>query len=623
MPYRPEIDGLRAVAVLAVIFFHAGIGAVPGGYFGVDVFFVISGFLLTTIIIDESARSEFRFLHFYERRARRILPALLTVVAICVPFAWVILTPDQMADFCQSIFAVNFFVSNMLFWHESGYFALAADQKPLLHTWSLAVEEQFYFLLPIILTLSIKYLKKHDFLCILFLAVLSLVTAEWGWRNAPSANFYMLPTRAWELLLGSLCAFRAFNAKPLTGNLLSLAGLALIAFGFHAFDESTPDPSLYTLVPVVGAALVIVYANTGTFVGRLLSLRPFVYLGGISYSLYLWHQPIFAFYRTQVSFRSDLAIVLLFAILLASAHFSWKYVERPFRQRDLIPRKSFALGVIACTLALCGFAVAGQMSNGFEGRLSASERSILAYVNYPRAHMFREGSCFLAPEQGPANFADICVQSSRDQRMIWGDSHAAALSYGMRSFTPPTSQLTASGCPPLMDTYFPMRPECRAINRHVLEIVGRQQPDRLILHAQWVTYEGQVAALDRTLTMIANIAPNTEITIIGGVPQWEPSLPELFLRAGGSLATSGLYIRNFELDRVKRLDALLGVIARKHGVHIRYPVEILCRDVRCMASVSASGSKVSLTTWDHSHLTAEGSLYVANRLFANSAPRSR
>ena len=271
MQYRREIDGLRAVAVIPVVLFHAGFGIFGGGYVGVDVFFVISGYLITSILIGELERGEFSIVRFYERRARRILPALFFVMLVCIPFAWIWMAPSQIEDFGRSLVAVSLFASNILFWRESDYFAPAAEEKPLLHTWSLAVEEQYYMFFPLLLLLAWRFGRWRVFYLIAAIAAASLLLCEWGWREAPVANFYLAPTRAWELLAGSLCAFLQFGKEQKRDDLLAALGLGLIVFAIFVFDAATPFPSLYALAPVGGTVLIILFAANGTWTARLLS----------------------------------------------------------------------------------------------------------------------------------------------------------------------------------------------------------------------------------------------------------------------------------------------------------------------------------------------------------------
>ncbi|MEX2468298.1 MAG: acyltransferase, partial [Pseudohongiellaceae bacterium] len=339
MHYRREVDGLRAVAVIPVIFFHAGFELFQGGYVGVDVFFVISGYLITALILKEKEEGRFSLLEFYERRVRRIIPALFLVMMCCIPFAVLWMAPEQLKAFSQSVLAMSLFASNILFWRESGYFDTAAEEKPLLHTWSLAVEEQYYLFFPLFIMLF--WFLGRGGLARLTAAVafISLLLAEYGWRYEPDANFYLLPTRAWELFVGALCAFYSFGKAPRNSEPLALLGLAGILLAIFFYSEATPFPSVYALAPVLGAALIILYGGQATVVGRLLSTPLPVAIGLISYSAYLWHQPLFAFARIRSP--GDPGVSLMLALSGASlllATLSWRYVEIPFRRR--IPGQS-------------------------------------------------------------------------------------------------------------------------------------------------------------------------------------------------------------------------------------------------------------------------------------------
>lgn len=341
MKYRSEIDGLRAVAVVPVVLFHAGLEAFGGGFVGVDVFFVISGYLITTIIIDEMDGGAFSLVRFYERRARRILPALFFVALCSIPVAWFLLLPSDMKDFAQSLAAVATFSSNILFWRESGYFDIAAELKPLLHTWSLAVEEQFYILFPLFLMAAWRLGRRTIVWMLTASFAISLAAAQWGAYNGPSATFFLLPTRAWELLIGSFCAFylqRNQIVAPLWfQNLMSVSGLAAILYAVFVFDEATPFPGIYALVPTVGTVLIILFALPGTFVHAFLSLRGMVGLGLISYSFYLWHQPVFAFWR-HYSFleTTHVQMLLLSGLSVLLAVFTYFFVEAPFRGKTAV-----------------------------------------------------------------------------------------------------------------------------------------------------------------------------------------------------------------------------------------------------------------------------------------------
>lgn len=287
--YRTEIDGLRAIAVVSVIFFHAGIYGFSGGYIGVDIFFVISGFLITGIIKKEFDNNQFSFMRFYERRARRILPALFFVVICCSPFAWLWMVQSEFKEFSKSVIAAGAFISNFFFWQKSDYFEATAEEKPLLHIWSLAVEEQFYVIFPIFF-IALLRLKKRDVPNILlYVSVISLILCEILSRYATSANFYLMPTRAWELLIGSLCVYARQDFDLFARNMLSSIGLILIVLPIFTYDEHIVFPSLYALAPTVGTGLILLFAKADTIIGRSLSLKPLVGIGLVSYSAYLWH----------------------------------------------------------------------------------------------------------------------------------------------------------------------------------------------------------------------------------------------------------------------------------------------------------------------------------------------
>ena len=360
MNYRREIDGLRAVAVLPVILFHAGFPLFGGGFVGVDVFFVISGFLITGIIVEEMRHGRFSLLNFYERRARRILPALFLVMAASLPAAWMLLSPKDLQDFAQSLVAIGLFASNFLFWQESGYFDAEAELKPMLHTWSLAVEEQYYVIFPLMILVCWRLGPARLFALLATLAAASLALSQWQVQTQPITAFFLLPSRAWQLLLGAMVAFafayRVSRADLVGRNLiaaeaLGALGLAMILWPVFAYDDRTPFPGLNALAPSVGTALVLAFSAPQTVVGRLLGLPAFVGVGLISYSAYLWHQPLFAFTRhATLGEVSPLVMAALSALALGLAWLSWRFVERPFRARGVVGRRAvlaFAMSGVA------------------------------------------------------------------------------------------------------------------------------------------------------------------------------------------------------------------------------------------------------------------------------------
>ena len=387
MKYRAEIDGLRALAVIPVILYHAGFKLFGGGYVGVDIFFVISGYLITTIILAELELGTFSLVRFYERRARRILPALFLVIFTCLPFAWFWLLPDAMKQFSESLVAVNVFVSNVLFWHTSGYFDTATELKPLIHTWSLAVEEQYYVLFPLFLMLTWKLGRRWIVGLLVLIFAISLAGAQWLSATHPSFAFYMLPARGWELLTGAFIAFYYTNHNIKKHNhkieqLGSLFGLLLVAYAVFSYGDQTPFPSFYTLVPTIGATLIIIFATNKTIVGKLLGSKFFVAIGLISYSAYLWHQPMFAFARERSLDEPSMWLMsALVALSFGFAYLSWKYVERPFRNKHRFSHNKVFLYGAVCSALFIGIGLTGYFSKGFESRFGKEIVNLLYPTN--------------------------------------------------------------------------------------------------------------------------------------------------------------------------------------------------------------------------------------------------
>ena len=436
MKYRAEIDGLRALAVLPVILFHAGFEFFSGGFVGVDVFFVISGYLITTIIISEMAEGKFSLLNFYERRARRILPALFFVMIVCVPFAWYWLMPSNLKDFGQSLVAVSMFLSNILFWLESGYFDTSAELKPLLHTWSLAIEEQYYILFPIFLMITWRLGIKWILLLLFIVFIISLGFAEWGAYNKPRATFFLLPTRGWELLVGVFAAFYLkYNIhfkSFLINQTLSLLGFMMIIYSIIAFDKTTPFPSLYALIPTIGTGLLIICAVPKTVIHKLLSIKFIVGLGLISYSAYLWHQPLLAFARHRIFGEvSELILIILCLSSLAIAWFSWKFIESPFRSKQSFTRREIftysAVGIF--TAAILGFFLQfEQVLNKSPTKLHNVQFTSLGKKIEEVGQVCSRDDFII---RGNFSFCKLGASDSDKTILFFGDSHFQAIQYSL------------------------------------------------------------------------------------------------------------------------------------------------------------------------------------------------
>lgn len=377
--YRPEIDGLRALAVIPVIFFHAGFSFFSGGFVGVDVFFVISGYLITTIIIKELNNNTFSIKRFYERRARRILPALIFVILISSIISFIFLTRSELGSYFKSVIATLLFFSNFYFYKTTPYFRSESDLEPLLHTWSLSIEEQFYIIFPITLLLFHKFFKRYIFLMLAFGFVASLFICQFlALKTGGTLNFYFTFSRAWELALGAICAhtliYKDLSYSTLIKNLFSTIGIILIVFSIFFFSRQTVFPSFYTLVPTIGTSLIILFADKDTFINKILSIKFLVSIGLISYSLYLWHQPLLAFGRI---FFDDLSIInkltLIFLSILMSI-ISYFLIEKIFRDKNKIDFKFFFKTITITSIFLVLFSLISynyfSFKNSTEARLA-------------------------------------------------------------------------------------------------------------------------------------------------------------------------------------------------------------------------------------------------------------
>lgn len=359
MKYRREVDGLRALAVLPVIFYHAGNRYFRAGFLGVDVFFVISGYLITTLIVEGIENGTFSILNFYERRARRILPALFVVLGICIPAAYYLMLPDDLENFGQSLVATVAFSNNILLFLTSGYWDAGTELKPLLHTWSLGVEEQYYLVAPLVVFAVVRYRKAWLHWLFLLIFVSSLALSEYSSIKATSFNFLFIFTRAWELAAGAFVAtsirrgtlerYRAYSG------FLSWIGAALIIASFLAFTPVTPHPSLLTLVPVLGVCMMVAFASEANTVGKVLSLPVFVGIGLLSYSAYLWHQPLFAFARiVSLEEPESYKLTALVPIVFLLSYLSWRFVEKPTRSGLTISNRAFFPAVVMIAVSIVG-----------------------------------------------------------------------------------------------------------------------------------------------------------------------------------------------------------------------------------------------------------------------------
>jgi len=462
MKYRKDIDGLRAVAVLPALFFHAGFSGFAGGYVGIEIFFVVSGYLITNIILSEQSRQSFTLADFYERRARRILPALSVVLLVTTFIAFLLMPAYLLRWYSQSLVYVSTFVSNVYFFYTTGYFSPAAGEKPLLHMWSLAVEEQYYFIYPIFILLLTKFARKYLPISVVIIALISLAFAHTlALLGQDKANYYHTFSRTWELLFGAVIAFWAIDKKAFPKYLreiMCLLGFSMIVYAVVFFDQYTLYPSLLTLIPVLGTCFIIVFGNSTVLVSKALSLKPVVLVGLMSYSIYLWHHPVYAFLRLKTvgdpSFNSFVLAVML-SILLG--YLTWRFVETPFRDKKRFTRKQIYSYSFLSIVFFCVLGLAGHYSYGFKDRYSYEDYDETVTYSEKRSKCHTRGANYLSPK-------DACEYFGEDIKWaVMGDSHSVEIAHELAKRLETQNlgikHLSHSDCPPSL--YFKVKnPGC-------------------------------------------------------------------------------------------------------------------------------------------------------------------
>lgn len=651
--YRPDVDGLRAIAVGLVLVFHANLGLFPGGYVGVDVFFVISGYLITGILLRQIETGQFSLLNFYERRIRRILPALCVVLAASLVAALFILLPSELEAFARSMNSAVLFISNFHFLEQANYFAGASWQKPLLHTWSLSVEEQFYLIWPLVIwALHRRQLRLALVWSMAVLGLLSLAAAELLLRTSPNAAFYMFPTRIWELLLGASLAIRgvpSLRNRPLR-EAAGIAGLGLILGSALLFYPGMHFPGLAALLPCVGAALLIHCGGSGScMAARLLSSRPFVAVGLVSYSLYLWHWPIFSLYQiatdTVLGRRTGLILIL---VSLALAGLTWRYVETPFRHRPQASRMTIGRRQVLSggVLAILLFVLAGlliMVTEGLPQRLPETARSVALYQD--EASIPRLG-CIVG-EQVPTDIETGCLYRNpvdrQAQVLLWGDSHAMHFAKTLEDrLARQDHQLILAGitaCLPLpgLHAYVAGKTEdvrCQPFNDAVLEAVLRNPNLEWVIVAgrwhrsnanyrsaddgQW--YQG-VAAMRHALEYTASRLESRgiRILVLGQAPEFPVSANRCLTQALWSGDDPGQCSVRHDTLRQARAEfesMIYGLMTQHRGVYYYDPLSSLCMEGDC--GVQQNGLPLYK---DRHHLTQPGSRLALSQLDLNALLR--
>lgn len=646
--YRPDIDGLRAIAVVSVVFFHAGVPPFSGGFVGVDVFFVISGFLITSLLLDDFSRNNFSVWRFYARRVRRIFPALLAILLFTLVAGFFLLLPSEFSATGFAARSVSYFLSNHFFWQaqqdywQQNFFS----SQPLLHTWSLAVEEQFYVIVPCLLAAYFRLARVEGAMrgVALEIVLVSLLIASFSWsvwtlKYDPAGAFYLLPARSWELLLGSELAVRTHHRQGaprhfVVVQLAGLVGVGLILWAIFKFDGKTAFPGVNALLPSVGASLVI-YAGSSTsagWVSRLLSIRLIVFFGLISYSLYLWHWPLLVLFRSSGWHALGLPNIptwMLLAMIFFVSWGSWVWIERPFRRvraDAAVERRTLGLAVGA--LILCYMLGTLSIHSGELGKLYGQPEALLAaQIDYDR-RTTPGARC-----EGNPNLLDIrggvagCVLGASSLEgvdpsfAIFGDSHARmwtpALDQLARSVGTSGLGLTYSSCVPLVALVPPTRPECVDILREGLTYLSKSSIGNVVLAGYWVdAYENVVESngrfsksersvfyqsLDATLSILA--AAGKRVFIVLDVPEL-PSDSFPADKAIESIRNGGGQILGVSVEEHrKRQEAVerdIYLLRTKYNFILIDPVSLICPNTHCLVAVEGRAlyrDKHHLTDW--------------------------
>jgi len=644
--YRPDIDGLRAVAVLSVLLFHNGVTAFSGGYVGVDIFFVISGYLITAIIVREIETGDFSIGQFYERRFRRILPALVVVIMFTFLAGTILFDATQLKALAKSVSATALFSSNILFHLQSGYFDAPSELKPLLHTWSLAVEEQFYIFFPLLLIWLAKSGSKKYTLWLIPLAIFSCIASIAGIEFSPSGTFYLLPTRAWEFLIGSILAIHTLPhiKQPLTRDILATTGLVLISFSLFAYTPNTNFPGIAAIAPTVGAALIIYAGAGGTpWVSRVLSFKPVVFIGLISYSLYLWHWPLLVYTKYYaITEPQPLTITIMVIATFVLAIISWRYVETPFRKKKILATRHHLLTVSLLTsAAIAGLGYIVVLNHGLPNRYESDPAHKIATGDPEWKHWEHCENI----ENRLSNNQDLCTigrNSGTESFIFWGDSHARAMASAIDLSAKRqgvTGRIaTRSACPPLLSIDRPNSTACYEFNEQVLQYIANKPTiQTVILAARWAlsangtryknesgppvrlidlqsdrdTHKTNVEILETGLRRTAEKLQSMgkTVVLVDPVPEVGFDVPSanFIAQITGRDANAIISPRLDEyLQRTKGVTNIFNSLKQDGIVKIINPSAYLCDNRRCKVVIDATP-----IYRDDDHLSTFGSKYIA------------
>ena len=632
------------MAILSVVVYHAFKQFAPGGFVGVDIFFVISGFLISGIILKGLSGETFSFVKFYHRRVRRILPALVIVLAVMWATGWFLLGSEDYVALGRQIAAAAVFGSNLLLMHDIGYFSPSAELNPLLHLWSLAIEEQFYLVWPITLVLAWKARLNPVWVTAL-ICIASFAMTVSGLGGGDAAVFFSPLTRSWELALGALLAaaearhsgavdallgstLRMPGSRRFTAEVRDLSawiGFGAIVASIVLVRESQRFPSWIAALPTGGTFLLLAAGGRASVNRQILSRPLMVGVGLISYPLYLWHWPLLSLARVTVQHEpTKLSKLALVAAAFALAWATTTYVERPIRTGKRSRLRWRVSVPTSLLLGLGGVAAVGWatlLMDGFPARIPQSVRYLDSF-RYNWGLGSRVGECLLNPGQDERDFGAGCVDrlpagSQQPLVVLWGDSHAAHLYPGLKRLQASAAfalgQLTMSVCPPILDIDLPLRPACRRVNDFVMRRITELKPKIVVLAASWGAYpEPDLAKLEGSLIALKQAGVD-RIVLIGPVPIWNPTLPKVLLNYYWAKRPERLPTRTaFGVIMPTRLDDRLHEVAKMFDTAFVSAIQVFCDGDGCLVSLGEDPG--NLTVWDSAHLTDAGSEYLARTI---------
>lgn len=629
--YRPDIDGLRALAILPVVAFHVAPDRMPAGFIGVDIFFVISGYLITTILLGNLQRNTFSLADFYARRIVRIFPALVLVLTATLALGWMLFLCADFQAVGRHVTAGVLFVSNFALWSEAGYFA--SPNNALLHLWSLAVEEQFYILWPLLLWLL--WGKRYCLPVLLTLCVGSFACTLWLVQTDPTAAFYCPVTRAWELLVGGLIAWaqvsrfgiRVGTTPPYVAHAASLAGFTGILVGLLCINPGLQFPGWWALLPVLGAALLII-AGPQACINRLLAHRALVYVGLVSYPLYLWHWPLLVFSKNIVTPHTRLLKIGMVLLSVLLAILTYHGVEKPARAYRLRSgARRITTGLITAMLLLAALGGLVWYAQGIPARFPAAVRSIAAF-HYPAQldrewRRYRKNTCFFdQAARVPVDYHAECVDAARPQDtrpllVLWGDSHAAqyydSLHAVQQSIPFCVAQFTG-GCLPILGFDIAGSANCRAHNDMIAQKIAQLQPHIVMLAASWSGTDVQNLEKIQSTLAFLNAHHVPRIVVVGPLPLWEQGLATTLVSymMAHNLSEPPPYMQYGLRASVADADRILAAQSQQAGVRYGSVLEFLCNAEGCRTIFDQT--PLGLSAYDSSHLSRPAADYVIERL---------